>query len=833
VESSLKAGANSNAAPAIGARPGSSPGGAPVCATVPQGSLGPEARFVERLLGRTAQAFATIDFEGRFVRVNQAFEKLIGYQAEDLSTLTIDDITPERWHTPGREILARLRATGISTRYEKEYRRKDGTLVPVELLAELYHDEQGNPTGFTAFITDITERKQIENALRVSEERFRRLYDEAPVGYHEIDTEGRVVNINKTECEMLGYAREEVIGRLVFEFVAAEFREQALAAFPEKIRGDHPLRTIERTLQTRDGRRLIVSIEERYKRDEQGRVVGIRSTVQDITDRKRTEAALVASERRARVLFEGIEDAVFVHAPDGRILDANPAASRLLGYGREELLSMTTDDIDDPEFAAGYEERLKAQLAHGHLSCEGRHRTKDGRVIPVDINTSTVLVDNQRAVLAVIRDITERKALEETRRQFAEAQMRNAREMEAKNRELTESEARYRQLTEGCLDAVIVADAEGKITLFNPAAEKVFGCQSAEVLGRPFDGLIPGVFEAPASAGPGDAPAAKIPQIVGKTVELCGRRKGGEEFPLELSLSAVSLAGVLQYIGSIRDQTERQHMRAMLTQSEKLASIGLLSAGVAHEINNPLAYVGNNLAVLERDLTGVLQMVGYYEETDPVLATAAPELLRQIKDVSEEIDWVYIRDNLHRMLARTRDGVQRVANIVSNLRGLARTSPPKMETVLIPDLLESALEMIRGRMRRHNIEVKVEHAADVPRLTCNPSQISQVILNLLINAVQAIEATGRDGGGLIRFSTERQGNSVALSIADNGCGIEASDLPQLFDPFFTTKSVGEGTGLGLSITHGIVTGHGGRIEVESRPGEETCFRIYLPLKSMS
>src|SRR6185437_10592312 len=140
-------------------------------------------------------------------------------------------ITPERWHAPGRAILERVRASGVSTRYEKEFRRKDGTLVPVEVLADL---ERGEPIGFTGVVTDIAERKQVENALRVSEERFRRLYDEAPVGYHEIDTEGRIVNINKTECEMLGYSREEMIGRNVFDFVAPELRELDLAAFPEK-----------------------------------------------------------------------------------------------------------------------------------------------------------------------------------------------------------------------------------------------------------------------------------------------------------------------------------------------------------------------------------------------------------------------------------------------------------------------------------------------------------------------------------------------------------------------------------------------------------------------
>jgi signal transduction histidine kinase len=124
----------------------------------------------------------------------------------------------------------------------------------------------------------------------------------------------------------------------------------------------------------------------------------------------------------------------------------------------------------------------------------------------------------------------------------------------------------------------------------------------------------------------------------------------------------------------------------------------------------------------------------------------------------------------------------------------------------------------------------VEHG-EVPRVVCVPSQISQVILNLLINASQAIESTGRQQGNRIRFSTCRDGDSVLLAVADNGCGIPPESLPQLFDPFYTTKSVGEGTGLGLSISHGIITGHGGRIEVESDVNEGTEFRVYLPLKS--
>ena len=224
--------------------------------------------------------------------------------------------------------------------------------------------------------------------------------------------------------------------------------------------------------------------------------------------------------------------------------------------------------------------------------------------------------------------------------------MRNAREMEAKNRALTESEARYRQLTEGCLDAVVVADRQGLITLFNPAAEKVFGYRADEILGQPITRLIPGEFREGRRDGLQHGLETRDPNVVGKTVEVRGVRKAGEEFPLELSLSAVELAGELQFIGSIRDQTERQRMRAMLAQTEKLASIGLLSAGVAHEINNPLAYVANNLAVLERDLKSVLEMIALYEAACEPLAAAVPDVLARIDALSDDLDWPYVRDNL-------------------------------------------------------------------------------------------------------------------------------------------------------------------------------------------
>ncbi len=770
------------------------------------------AETLGRLVDRSAQPCAAIDLDGKIHRVNRAFEELVGYTARELEAISLAELTPPRWHASGVEARARVLETGLAIRYEKEYRRKDGRVVPVEVALDLERGEDGAPIGFFGFVTDISDRKQSERALRESEDRFRRLYDDAPVGYHEIDVEGTIVSINRTECEMLGYERGEMLGRPVFDFIVPEHREQARAAVRQKMDGTRPLRPLERPYVTRDGRRLMMAIEERYRLDDQGRVIGLRTTVQDVTERRRTEAALVASERRTRALYEGIEDAIFVHDFDGRIIDANPAACRRLGYSREELLTLTTADLDAPETSAGYPDRLRLQIERGNLSFEGKHRAKDGRIIPVDVNTSIILFEDRRAVLAVIRDITERKALEETRRQFEESRAAHARDIEEKNRELIRSEARYRQLVEGSLDAIVATDRSGRVTLFNPAAEAVFGHEASEVVGLPLATLIPD------GQRPGD---------YGRTVEMTGIRKSGESFPIEISLGAVDIEGELQFIGSIRDQTERQRMRAMLVQSEKLASIGLLSAGVAHEINNPLAYVGNNLAVIERDLKGMVAMMDEYESTHGSLAGVAPESLARVAALSEDLDWPYVRENLPRMLARTRDGVQRVAAIVQNLRGLARTSPPKFEPALLRDLILPAVEIAQTRGKRRQIEVVVR---DLPaiRVPCVTSQVSQVVLNLLVNAIQAIEGSERPAGGSIEVSAREVGDEVAIAIRDDGCGIDPENIQKLFDPFFTTKAVGEGTGLGLSISHGIVTGHGGRIEVSSDPGRGTTFTVVLP-----
>jgi signal transduction histidine kinase len=231
--------------------------------------------------------------------------------------------------------------------------------------------------------------------------------------------------------------------------------------------------------------------------------------------------------------------------------------------------------------------------------------------------------------------------------------------------------------------------------------------------------------------------------------------------------------------------------------------------------------------VLERDCRGLSELLEAHEPAHPVLAAACPEVAVRIDQIAEAIDLPYIRANLGRLLTSTRQGVKRISSIVENLRRFARVDQAAVDRVDLQQAIASSLELIRGQLEQRQITVVQQECGVLP-VVCAPAQINQVVLNLLVNAMQAIEATGR-AAGRIEIETRARGDEMILEVADDGCGIPAEVLPRIFDPFFTTKPVGQGTGLGLAISHGIVVDHGGRIEVESTPGRGSRFRVILPI----
>ena len=259
-------------------------------------------------------------------------------------------------------------------------------------------------------------------------------------------------------------------------------------------------------------------------------------------------------------------------------------------------------------------------------------------------------------------------------------------------------------------------------------------------------------------------------------------------------------------------------MQGQLLQAEKMASIGLLAAGVAHEINNPLAFISSNFGSLERDARDILKLISAFEGVEGLLPGEARAPVAFMK---QDIGLDDIRQDLDALFVESREGLQRVKHIVQNLKDFSRPGGTKKEMADLEQGLNSTLNVAWNEIK-YKADVVKEYGG-VPELFCLPSQINQIFLNLLINAAHAIE-----GKGTIVVRTGYDESVVWVEIEDNGSGIAPEHLDHIFEPFFTTKPVGKGTGLGLSIVYGIVQGHNGKIDVKSEVGRGTVFRVALP-----
>jgi PAS domain S-box-containing protein len=547
----------------------------------------------------------------------------------------------------------------------------------------------------------------------------------------------------------------------------------------------------------------------------------------DITDRKQAEEALERERYLLHALMDNLPDSIYFKDADSRFVRINQAAAAWFDLADPaEAVGKSDLDFFTAEHAGPALEDEREVMRTGQLLLgkEELETWPDGRRTWV-LSSKLPLRDaggNIVGTFGISRDITRRKEAEADMRELLGREQSARRELETAIASLRASEARFLRLFESNIIGLVIANFKGTLIDANDAFLQMIGYSRAELPLRLNGPLTPPEYRAV------DRRAAAQLRATGVSApwEKEYVRKDGSRVPV--LLGAVLLQDTQEdCICFVLDMSERNRMRTLVAQSEKLASIGLLSAGIAHEINNPLAYVGNNLTVLEQGVGEVLALLDIYEAARERLAVADPAAAERVRELAEKIDLPYVRTNLGRLLARSAEGVRRITRIVQSLRGLARTDPGEMEDASATDLIEMSLEVVRGRMKQSRIAADVSCEPGL-RLRCSATGISQVLLNLLVNAVQAVESAGRGDEGRVRLAARRSGTFIVFEVADNGTGIDPNDLPRLFDPFFTRKPVGEGTGLGLTISHNIVEGHGGRIEVESPPGEGTCFRVLLP-----
>jgi signal transduction histidine kinase len=264
--------------------------------------------------------------------------------------------------------------------------------------------------------------------------------------------------------------------------------------------------------------------------------------------------------------------------------------------------------------------------------------------------------------------------------------------------------------------------------------------------------------------------------------------------------------------------------QSRMVEAEKLASLGQLVAGVAHEINNPLAFVSNNVAVLERDLKDMIALIGLYRQVAAPADAEHQEIYTQIDHLSAQLDLEYTLNNLPQLIERTREGLRRIERIVKDLRLFARVDEGEWNEVDLNPGIESSANMVQGYARKRGVRL-VTDLEPLPPVRCRGARVHQVVVNLLMNA---IDACMPEDTVTIRTHADPNASGVLIEVADTGSGMDPAIQQRIFDPFFTTKPIGEGTGLGLSISYGIIREHHGTIEVQSTLGEGTCFTVRLP-----
>jgi PAS domain S-box-containing protein len=601
---------------------------------------------------------------------------------------------------------------------------------------------------------DLAERARVQHALENSETRLQQILNNTTAVVFVKDTEGRFLFVNR-QFERLFHCRQaEVAGKTDGEILPAEIAQAFRANDLLVLRRNMPME-FEETAPLDDGLHTYISIKFPLH-DAKGVAYGVCGISTDITERKRSDQALRVSEANYRAIFDASEDSIFIHDIEtGAIVDVNPKACATFGYNREEfrILDVGTLGTGERPYTQQDAIELIARAAAGEQLCiEWHGKCKDGSLRWHEVFVKRVTIGGHDRILALARDIAARKVAEGA---------------------LRASEEQYRAMFNASIDGVALWNAAGEIVDTNPALWRMYGYNDGESSALP-----PGAFAGPSyDRGFLRAVAAGEP-LHSEVTEL---RKDGSSLELEVHGIPMQYQGKPHVLTIARDITEKKRAAAELTrqressyQREKLAALGSLLAGVAHELNNPLSVVVARAVMLEEQ--------GY-----PASQAAALKI---------------------------RTAAERCARIVRTFLAMARQQPPERGPVAINDVVTAALDMTVYTVRTSGIEVALDLAKDIPPILADADQLHQVLLNLIVNAQQLLQ--DRPGPRRIRVASRYDPDTrvIHIAVADNGPGIPEHLRARVFEPYFTTKPTGQGTGMGLAVSHGIVEAHGGTLRLD-------------------
>jgi PAS domain S-box-containing protein len=613
------------------------------------------------------------------------------------------------------------------------------------------------------------------SSLDIPESLLRALVEGSPLAIVFVNPDWTVRHWNPAAERLFGWCEAEVRDRPL-PFVPDEGWAEHQSLRERLARGE-AFSGVEVRRRRKDGGLVDVSLSVTPVLDPEGRLAGMVAFMEDIRERKRVEQELRDSERRYRLLAENVSDVLWVFDARLRLTYVSPSVTRLRGYSVEEVLAQSLEERLTPESCARVRalvasERARRAGAGGPWMLELEMPHKHGGTVWVEVNVSPLRDERARIVglIGVSRDITQRRRVAQ---------------------QLTLQGAAL----EAAANAIVITDRAGRIEWVNPAFTRLTGYSADEARGQ-----TPRLLK----SGRHDAAFYESlwRTIVGGDVwhgEVVNRRRDGSLYTERETITPVRDASgaITHFIAIKQDVTaykeataELERQRGLVHQNEKLAAMGQLLAGVAHELNNPLSVVIGQAALLQM------------RAKDGPLGARADKIVQ---------------------------AAERCGRIVKNFLALARQHPPERESVHLNRVVEGAIELLGYLFRVGNIEVSLELQPDLPPLWADPHELQQVAVNLLTNAQDAVRDTPPPRRITIATRVDPTGAWVSMEVTDTGPGIPPEVQPRIFEPFFTTKPPGQGTGLGLSLCLSIVENHGGAIRAENVPGGGARFSVELPV----
>ncbi len=622
-------------------------------------------------------------------------------------------------------------------------------------------------------IGEIVERKQAEKALLKSEEKIRAIFDNTFQFIGLLKPDGTLIESNKGSLEFAGIKDSDVINKLFWETPwwshSAPLQRLLQKSIKQASQGDFI--RFDATHIKQDGSKAFIDISLTPVKDRDGNVIYIIPEGRDITELKLVEDTvhkLSQAIQQSNVL-------VVITDLEGNIEYVNPRFCKSTGYEYNEVIGQNPSILKSGETPVEeYKELWKTITSGNEWRGEFHNKKKSGELYWENASISPIrdIEGNIINFLGIKEDITEKKRAEQA---------------------LLYSEERFRAISATASDAIVMTDNDGIISLWNKAAEVIFGYSEEEAIGKSLlETIIPEENSEAHLKGFAKFKDTGQGAFVGNTNRLSATRKDGTEIPIEISISTVKLKDKWCAIGILRDITERLKSEEQLRISYKMASLGRLTAGVFHEVLNPVNIISSHIQLLV-----MAAEKGSREEAD-------------LKSVQEEI--------------------KRIIKITESLLKFSRTGEGISEELEMNDLLEETLSIVEPDMKIENIKFKRKFDDNLLPIIASKDQLRQVFLNLITNARDAMPE-----GGTIMVSTENITGGevpfVRIKVTDTGFGIDNVNKDKIFEPFFTTKREGKGTGLGLSTSYRIIEDHGGEMIMDSIKGKETTFRIDLPAKT--